>query len=336
VIPIAPPIASRVFQELSNGIVNVQNAKKIREFPFPFPYAQMITTFLLLIWVITPCLCAMVVKAPSVSCAISFVVPFAFWSLNYIAAELELPFGDDPNDLPIAMMQVNFNESLSLLLNPLVSVTPKFEFKGGPYSSCSRHKCRLTQMTASLKGLPDEDDELQSDGTSSSIKKMVDPKTCDDEASSCELVSDGNPDDISDQADLALPPEILRLDLPPGPIPEAKWAALPVTVMASPSTKLPSHSRNGAHCMTEDNLRQLGKAVTVHGAVLFPDPSHTPLHDKGYTDTHQASFTPPGYRDLSDTYSPDSRLQAGHCKRKPPKSSAGNTPVTPSADGNLQ
>merc|ERR1719221_2215102 len=43
VLPIPPPVISRVFQELSRGIVNLNNAQKIKQFPFPFPYAQMVT-----------------------------------------------------------------------------------------------------------------------------------------------------------------------------------------------------------------------------------------------------------------------------------------------------
>merc|ERR1712048_780387 len=44
---IAPPILSRVFQELSNGVVIVNDAMKITEYPFPYPYAQMLTILLL-------------------------------------------------------------------------------------------------------------------------------------------------------------------------------------------------------------------------------------------------------------------------------------------------
>merc|ERR1712048_308574 len=40
VITAAPPIVSRVFQDLSHGVVTVNNAKKISDTPFPFPYCQ--------------------------------------------------------------------------------------------------------------------------------------------------------------------------------------------------------------------------------------------------------------------------------------------------------
>ena len=40
VLKIAPPILSRVFNELGNGIVNLNNARKITDFPIPFHLAQ--------------------------------------------------------------------------------------------------------------------------------------------------------------------------------------------------------------------------------------------------------------------------------------------------------
>merc|ERR1712050_3035 len=46
----ASPILSRVFQELSRGIVNFKNARKIAELPFPFPYAQLLSVALLIQW----------------------------------------------------------------------------------------------------------------------------------------------------------------------------------------------------------------------------------------------------------------------------------------------
>merc|ERR1719221_512978 len=41
VLPVAPPILSRAFQEVSRGIVNLQNARKIADFPYPYPLAQI-------------------------------------------------------------------------------------------------------------------------------------------------------------------------------------------------------------------------------------------------------------------------------------------------------
>merc|ERR1719313_3215426 len=54
IVVVAPPIVSRVFQELSNGIVGLHKALAIKEVPFPFPYAQMIVILLLVHWMLTP------------------------------------------------------------------------------------------------------------------------------------------------------------------------------------------------------------------------------------------------------------------------------------------
>merc|ERR1719456_1004561 len=57
VLPVAPPILSRAFQEVSRGIVNLQNARKIADFPYPYPLAQVSMILQLLHYAIVP-LCA--------------------------------------------------------------------------------------------------------------------------------------------------------------------------------------------------------------------------------------------------------------------------------------
>merc|ERR1719281_166938 len=40
IINVAPPVASRLFQQLGQGIGQLDRAKKISDIPFPFPYTQ--------------------------------------------------------------------------------------------------------------------------------------------------------------------------------------------------------------------------------------------------------------------------------------------------------
>eukprot|EP00397_Hematodinium_sp_SG-2012_P050416 GEMP01058586.1.p1 GENE.GEMP01058586.1~~GEMP01058586.1.p1 ORF type:complete len:416 (+),score=75.02 GEMP01058586.1:187-1434(+) len=87
VLRVPPPIATRLYQELSDGILGFNQALKISLVPFPFPFAQMLT-LLMLTFVIT-------------SPIIIITAVFGFWGLNEIAVELENPFGDDLNDLPL-------------------------------------------------------------------------------------------------------------------------------------------------------------------------------------------------------------------------------------------
>jgi len=128
IIKIAPPILSRVFNELGNGIVNLNNARKIKEFPIPFPLAQMITVMLLFHAMVTPVICAATVETVYWAGIITFVVTFAYWSINYIAVELENPFGADANDLPLQGMQEDMNGSLKMLIREEAQRVPKFNF----------------------------------------------------------------------------------------------------------------------------------------------------------------------------------------------------------------
>merc|ERR1719291_1081470 len=51
-------------------------------------------------------------------CALfTFVPVFGMFSLNFVASELENPFGDDENDLPLAHFQQEMNTSLLMLLH---------------------------------------------------------------------------------------------------------------------------------------------------------------------------------------------------------------------------
>merc|ERR1719313_953100 len=59
VLPVAPPILSRAFQEVSRGIVNLQNARKIADFPYPYPLAQISMVLQLLQWAAMPLVSAL-------------------------------------------------------------------------------------------------------------------------------------------------------------------------------------------------------------------------------------------------------------------------------------
>jgi predicted membrane chloride channel (bestrophin family) len=127
ILKIAPPILSRVYNELGNGIVNLNNARKIKQFPIPFPFAQMITVMLLFHAVLTPMICASTMETALWAGAVTFVVTFCYWTIMYIALELEMPYGDDPNDLPLRDMAEDMNKSLCWMIQPQASVVPMFD-----------------------------------------------------------------------------------------------------------------------------------------------------------------------------------------------------------------
>jgi len=127
-IVVAPPILSRVYNQLGNGIVKLNNARKITNFPIPFPFAQMITVMLLMHWAVAVVICSTSIESPIWAALLSFSVIISFWSINFIALELEDPFGDDPNDLPMQDMQADLNASLKELLKNYASSAPEFDF----------------------------------------------------------------------------------------------------------------------------------------------------------------------------------------------------------------
>jgi len=129
IMPAPPPIQSRVFQELSNGTMNMNNAQKIAATPFPFPYAQMTSVFLLIHWVLTPVLMCSWTGHWVWSFVWTFTPVLSFWCINLIAAEIEQPFGNDSNDLPTHGLQETMNETLILLMNPLSGQVPTLSDK---------------------------------------------------------------------------------------------------------------------------------------------------------------------------------------------------------------
>eukprot|EP00931_Biecheleriopsis_adriatica_P046307 TRINITY_DN26583_c0_g1_i1.p1 TRINITY_DN26583_c0_g1~~TRINITY_DN26583_c0_g1_i1.p1 ORF type:complete len:487 (-),score=67.92 TRINITY_DN26583_c0_g1_i1:177-1637(-) len=139
-IDVAPPILSRVYNQLGNGIVNLANARKIRDFQIPFPLAQMITFMLMFHWCLTVCVCASSVDNPLWAGLICFVVTLSYWSINYIAVELEMPYGQDPNDLPLPEMQHDMNRSLLSLRTPHAQHRPSFRHQAPRGESGGRRR----------------------------------------------------------------------------------------------------------------------------------------------------------------------------------------------------
>jgi len=127
VISIPPPILSRVYQTLSRGFVLMLNAKKIRDTRFPFPYAQIISLMLVLLAVVTPFIMSVLLPYRLWSVIATFVPVFCSFGINYIAGELEMPFGDDSNDLPLAKFQEEMNSSLLMLIHDFTDHVPKID-----------------------------------------------------------------------------------------------------------------------------------------------------------------------------------------------------------------
>jgi len=117
ILKVPPPILSRVYQTCSRGYVNLLNTKKITDTKFPFPVVQLIIFLLLINTVLTPLVFSALLTGQSSAILLTFMVLFGAYSLNFISIELENPFGDDDNDLPLFHFQSEMNSCLLMLLH---------------------------------------------------------------------------------------------------------------------------------------------------------------------------------------------------------------------------
>jgi len=133
-LAVPAPICTRLFQELSNGMLGFNNAAKIHDTPFPFPYAQLITLALMVLTLTCGVVMNAFVRSPFWATALSFVAIAGYYAINEVAIELEDPFGDDANDLPMHVYQQEYNNRLRplLRLNEDVYSSPALDHNADP------------------------------------------------------------------------------------------------------------------------------------------------------------------------------------------------------------
>jgi len=112
---IPPPIMSRCYQELSNGMLGFNQAMKMADIPFPFPFAQLLELLLMAFTVIIPLYTAIFTGGLVATPILSFIVTVSFWGLSDISRELENPFADGHNQLPAIDMHERFVELIRML-----------------------------------------------------------------------------------------------------------------------------------------------------------------------------------------------------------------------------
>eukprot|EP00931_Biecheleriopsis_adriatica_P053144 TRINITY_DN31075_c0_g1_i1.p1 TRINITY_DN31075_c0_g1~~TRINITY_DN31075_c0_g1_i1.p1 ORF type:complete len:549 (+),score=80.25 TRINITY_DN31075_c0_g1_i1:95-1741(+) len=127
VLPVAPPILSRAFQEVSRGIVNLQNARKVADFPYPYPLAQISMILQILHWAMFPVAAALAMPRMWAT-MFSFFSIFVLWCIHFNAIELEFPFGSKANDLPMEEFQLEWNHSICTLLDKRACCPPDFSY----------------------------------------------------------------------------------------------------------------------------------------------------------------------------------------------------------------
>jgi hypothetical protein len=109
---VSPAILSRLYQFISDGVVGYNQARKVAYVPFPFPHAQITAIFSLAIIFIFPLLYFAYVHSLVFACVLNFCTVLCFLGVHEVARELENPFQNVPNDIPLTTFQAQFNEAL--------------------------------------------------------------------------------------------------------------------------------------------------------------------------------------------------------------------------------
>lgn len=109
------PVVSRMVQELSDGMLGFNHARKIAYLPFPFAHAQLTEFFVVVLLFLIPYLMVSLVHDAVLGTIFSFFSCLSFTGLYDATRDLEDPFIYEPNDLPLPMWLTHFNESLLAL-----------------------------------------------------------------------------------------------------------------------------------------------------------------------------------------------------------------------------
>jgi hypothetical protein len=109
---VGPPIISRLFQFTSDGMLGYNQARKIAKIPFPFPHSQLTSLFVLVIVFYIPVLMLTFVSNIYFGAVLNLFTVMCFAGLHEVSRELENPFQNVPNDIPLNNFQAQFNEAL--------------------------------------------------------------------------------------------------------------------------------------------------------------------------------------------------------------------------------
>jgi len=171
-ITVPAPIVARAYQEISNGLIAYKSAYLYAWIPFPFAYAQLVALFMLLLL----CFLPYYITSFSDSSLQSLIVTplqagmavLAYQGIVSTATELEQPFGDDANDLPMRDMQIMYLERLEALtrlpmpstadINTAAGGGPPKRFDGGMHKRDSKTMYsgwqEITNINFELRSVP--------------------------------------------------------------------------------------------------------------------------------------------------------------------------------------
>jgi len=124
-----PAAAARFLTLLTAGMGAFDQACKIEDTPFPFPYAQVIFAMDVFVIFVSPVVVACWMISIPLACVLAFMLVFTYHSIYVTAHIMENPFGYRHNDLPllaihndfIARLRTIMDEKTASMLNDMVA-----------------------------------------------------------------------------------------------------------------------------------------------------------------------------------------------------------------------
>ena len=98
-------------------MIGYNQARKVAYIPFPFPHAQITSLFVLVVVVLMPVLMRSYVTNEAFGFTLNLLTVMCFAGLHEVARELESPFQNVPNDVPLNNFQGQYNESLMTMFS---------------------------------------------------------------------------------------------------------------------------------------------------------------------------------------------------------------------------
>jgi len=105
-------IISRLVQFISDGMLHYHLARKIMYIPFPFPHAQLSAFYSGIMVFAVPFLMDQYTSVLWMGSLLSFLTVTCLVGLHEVARELENPFRNVPNEIPLCTLQAMYNEAL--------------------------------------------------------------------------------------------------------------------------------------------------------------------------------------------------------------------------------
>lgn len=112
---VGPPIISRIFQFLSDGMIYYNHCRKTSFIPFPYPHAQISAFFVFFTMFAVPLLMDEYAEDTYLGAVLTFLTVVCLAGAHEVARELENPFRNVPNEIPLITLQAQYNEALITL-----------------------------------------------------------------------------------------------------------------------------------------------------------------------------------------------------------------------------